>query len=219
MRSKEEAHDYRYFPEPDLMPVLVNDDWKNEIAKNLPELPDVRLQRFVTDFKLPHYDAEILTSSRPLADYYEKVITVTDDYKSASNWIMGDVLKIVKEDKTEISDFPISPENLGRLIELINNGTISGKIAKEVFPEMLKSDINPEIIVKEKNLLQITDTSALGKIVDEIISNNQHQVKQYLSGKETVIGFFVGQVMRSTQGKANPKAVNELLKEKLAQLK
>jgi aspartyl-tRNA(Asn)/glutamyl-tRNA(Gln) amidotransferase subunit B len=219
MRSKEESHDYRYFPEPDLMPVVVSEEWKNEIAKNLPELPEARKNRFVNDFNLPEYDAEVLTSIRPLADYYEKVISVTKDYKSASNWVMGDVLKIVKEDKIEIADFPISAENIGKLIELINNNTISGKIAKDVFPEMLKTNEDPAIIVKEKNLVQITDTSQLEKIIDEIIANNQAQVQQYLSGKESVIGFFVGQVMKASQGKANPKAVNELLKLKLDEQK
>ena len=215
MRSKEEAHDYRYFPEPDLMPVVVDENWKNEIAKNLPELPEARRQRFITDFKLPEYDAEILTSERALADYYEKVISVTDDYKSASNWVMTEVLKIMKEEKTEIKDFKVSPENLGKLVNLINDKTISGKIAKDVFPEMLKEDKDPAIIVKEKNLVQITDTSAIEGIVDTVIENNPKQVEQYLSGKETVIGFFVGQVMRESKGKANPQMVNELLKKKL----
>jgi len=219
MRSKEESHDYRYFPEPDLMPVVVDEEWKNEIRKDLPELPEARMERFISQFNLPKYDAEILTSTRPLADYYEKVITVTDDYKSASNWVMGDVLKIIKEEKIEITEFPISPENLGKLINLINDKTISGKIAKDVFPEMLKSGNDSATIVKEKNLVQITDTSALESIVDTIIANNQPQVEQYLKGKETVIGFFVGQVMRETKGKANPQAVNEILRSKLNALK
>jgi aspartyl-tRNA(Asn)/glutamyl-tRNA(Gln) amidotransferase subunit B len=215
MRSKEESHDYRYFPEPDLMPVVVSDEWKNEIAKNLPELPEMRKKRFISNFKLPEYDAEILTSTRQLADYYEKVISVTNDYKSASNWVMGDVLKIMKETKIEITDFPISANNIGNLIELINNGTISGKIAKDIFPEMLKTNEDPGKIVKDKNLVQISDTSALEKIIDEIIANNKAQVQQYLDGKESVLGFFVGQVMKISQGKANPKVVNELLKSKL----
>lgn len=219
MRSKEESHDYRYFPEPDLMPVVINDEWRNEIAKNLPELPEVRKNRFVLKFKLPEYDAEILTSSRSLADYYEKVISVTSDYKSASNWIMGEVLKVLKEDKIDIRDFPLSAENLGKLIELINNNTISGQIAKDIFPEMLKTNEDPTKIVKEKNLVQITDTSELEGIINTIILNNQAQVQQYIGGKESVIGFFVGQVMKASQGKANPKAVNELLKKQLDEQK
>ncbi|PIQ09228.1 MAG: Asp-tRNA(Asn)/Glu-tRNA(Gln) amidotransferase GatCAB subunit B [Ignavibacteriales bacterium CG18_big_fil_WC_8_21_14_2_50_31_20] len=219
MRSKEESHDYRYFPEPDLMPIVINENWRNEIAENLPELPEVRKNRFISEFKLPEYDAEILTSNRPLADYYEKVITVTRDYKSASNWIMGEVLKVLKEDKIEITDFPLSAENLGKLIELINNNTISGQIAKDIFPEILKTNEDPSKIVREKNLVQITDTSKLEGIISTIISSNQAQVQQYLSGKDSVIGFFVGQVMKASQGKANPKVVNELLKKKLIEQK
>jgi len=219
MRSKEEAHDYRYFPEPDLMPVHVSDEWKGEIAKRLPELPEAKLNRFISEYNLPKYDAEILTSNRAIADFYERVISVTKDFKSASNWVMGEVLKVVNEEKISISDFPISPENIGKLIELINDDTISGKIAKDVFPEMLKNNEAPAKIVKEKNLVQITDTSALEKIIDEVINNNEPQVKQYLNGKDSVIGFFVGQVMRASQGKANPKSVNELLKSKLEKLK
>ena len=219
MRSKEESHDYRYFPEPDLMPVVIDDKWRDEIAKSLPELPEARKKRFINDFKIPVYDAEILTSSRPLADYYEQVISFTNDYKSASNWVMGDILKVVKEDKIEIKDFPISAANIGKLIELINNDTISGKIAKDVFPELLKNNEDPAKIVKEKNLIQITDTSALEGIVDTIISNNQSQVEQYLNGKETVIGFFVGQVMRESKGKANPQVVNKILYSKLNALR
>ena len=215
MRSKEESHDYRYFPEPDLMPVVINENWRNEIAKNLPELPEIKKNRFLSDFKLPEYDAEVLTSSRQLADYYEEVISVTNDYKSASNWVMGDILKVLKEDKIEIVDFPISAENIGKLIELINNDTISGKIAKDIFLELLKTNEDPAKIVKDKNLVQITDTSALEVIIGTVISNNQAQVRQYLSGKESVIGFFVGQVMKASQGKANPKAVNDLLKKQL----
>ena len=219
MRSKEESHDYRYFPEPDLMPVVIDDEWRDEIAKSLPELPEARKKRFTNDFKIPVYDAEILTSSRPLADYYEQVISFTNDYKSASNWVMGDILKVVKEDKIEVKDLPISAENIGKLIELINNDTISGKIAKDVFPELLKNNEDPAKIVKEKNLIQITDTSALEGIVDTIISNNQSQVEQYLNGKETVIGFFVGQVMRESKGKANPQVVNKILYSKLNALR
>ena len=219
MRSKEEAHDYRYLPDPDLMPVVVSEEWKNEIKNALPELPDARRNRFVDSFKLPVYDAEILTSSRRLADYYENVLAVTDDYKSASNWVMTDVLKVVNDQKITIDDFSVPPENLGKLIKLINNKTISGKIAKEVFPEMLASGKDPEIIVKEKNLVQITDTSAIEGIIDNILNANTKQVEEYLSGKDKVFGFFVGQIMKETKGKANPGIVNDLLKSKLAERK
>ncbi len=219
MRSKEEAHDYRYFPDPDLMPVVIEDKMLDEIKKQMPELPDAKKNRFIEKFALPSYDAEILTSSRELADYYEKILTVTSDYKSASNWVMTEVLKVVNEEKIDITDFPVSPENLGKLIELINNKTISGKIAKDVFTEMLKSNRDPETIVKEKNLVQITDSSEIESIVEKILSNNQKQVEEFLSGKEKVLGFLVGQIMRETKGKANPQIVNDILRDKLSSLK
>ncbi len=219
MRSKEESHDYRYFPEPDLMPVVIDEEWKSKIAADLPELPEARKSRFRDQYSIPEYDSDILTGSRELADYYEAVVEVTDDYKSASNWIMGDVLKVLNEEKIEISDFPVSPENLGKLINLIKDGTISNNIAKEVYPHMLKDDRDPGIIVEEKNLVQITDTSFIEEIIDKIIAANDKQVQQYLSGKDKIIGFFVGQVMRETKGKANPGTVNQLLKSKLDSLR
>jgi aspartyl-tRNA(Asn)/glutamyl-tRNA(Gln) amidotransferase subunit B len=219
MRSKEEAHDYRYFPEPDLLPVVVDDQWKSEIAKSLPELPGARKERFVSRFGLPEYDADVLTQSRAVADYYEQVIAVTDDYKTASNWVMGDVLKVLNEEKIEITAFPISPANLGALVNLINKGTISGKIAKEVFPDMLKDNASPEEIVKSKNLVQISDTSEIDKIISEILDSKPNEVQEYIEGKEKVFGFFIGQIMKATKGKANPKMVNELLRSKLDSLK
>lgn len=219
MRSKEEAHDYRYFPEPDLFPVEVSPEWKKEIAGLLPELPDLRKERFVNTYKLPEYDAVILTQSKYLADYYEQVLKVTNDHKSASNWIMSEVLKILNEKKIDITEFSVSPENLGNLINLINDGTISGKIAKEIFPIMIEAKKEPLSIVKEKNLFQITDESALRKIVDDIILKNASELQQYFEGKEKVFGFFVGQVMKLTQGKANPKSVNDILRKTLNQLK
>lgn len=215
MRSKEESHDYRYFPDPDLLPVIVDEKWKNEIAKTMPELPQVRKQRFITEYNLPEYDAEILTSAKEIAEYYERILKQTDDYKSASNWVMGDILKVVNETKIPISEFSISPENIGKLINLINNKTISGKIAKDVFEELLKEDKDPQLIVEEKNLVQITDTSELEKTIDKILETNTKQVEEYRGGKEKVFGFFVGQVMRETKGKANPQIVNEVLIKKL----
>lgn len=215
MRSKEEAHDYRYFPDPDLLPVIVDEKWNKELKTGLPELPDIKVKRFTTNYSLPLYDAEILTQTKSLADYYEQVVSVTDDYKIASNWITGDVLAVLNEKKLDISDFPLSPVNLGKLINLIKDGTISGKIAKEIFPEVLVSNSDPEIIVKEKNLVQISDTIEIEKLIQKIIDNNNDQVQEYLSGKEKVFGFFVGQVMKESKGKANPKLVNELLKKLL----
>ncbi|MCU7492534.1 MAG: Asp-tRNA(Asn)/Glu-tRNA(Gln) amidotransferase subunit GatB [Ignavibacteria bacterium] len=219
MRSKEEAHDYRYFPEPDLMPVAISQEWFEEIKRRLPELPKERNMRFISDYSLPSYDAGVLTASRELADYYEKTISVTKDYKAASNWIMGDVLKILNETKTPVENFPIHPENLGRLINLINDNTVSGKIAKDVFQIMLGEDKEPGTIIKERNLVQITDTSELEGVIDRVIESNPKDVKEFLSGKEKVIGFFVGQIMKETKGKANPKAVNDILREKLNALK
>ncbi len=219
MRSKEEAHDYRYFPEPDLLPVIVDEKWKSEIASKLPELPDIRRERFVENYKLPEYDADILTQSKSTADYYEDVIKVTDDYKSASNWVMVDVMKILNDKKIDITEFQISSEKLGKLINLINEGTISGKIAKDVFASMLDEDKNPEEIVKEKNLVQISDTGEIEKIIEGILNKNQSQVQEYIEGKEKVFGFFVGQVMRETKGKANPQIVNDFLRKKLDSLK
>lgn len=215
MRSKEEAHDYRYFPDPDLMPVIIDEEWKNEISKKMPELPDAKLNRFVENYSLPVYDAEILTQSRELAEYYEKVISLTDDYKTASNWVMGEVLSVINEKKTDINNFSVKPENLGKLINLINNGIINGKIAKEIFPVMISEKKDPDEIVKEKNLVQISDENEIIRIIDTIFQNNETQVSSYQAGNEKILGFFVGQVMKATSGKANPKIVNQLLREKL----
>jgi aspartyl-tRNA(Asn)/glutamyl-tRNA(Gln) amidotransferase subunit B len=215
MRSKEEAQDYRYFPDPDLLTIVIDENWKCRIKKQLPELPDARQVRFINDHKLPAYDAEILTSWRQLADYYEQVITVTNNYKAASNWVMTEVLRIVNDEKITIEQFPVKPISLGKLIKMIEDKTISGKIAKEIFPEMLATGQAPEEIVKDKNLLQISDTSEIEKAVDKIIESNPKDVQDYLGGKEKVIGFLVGQVMKETKGKANPQIVNEILLSKL----
>lgn len=216
MRGKEESHDYRYFPDPDLVPVVVDEIWKSELEKRLPELPQKRKVRFVTKYGIPEYDSEVLTSEKEIANYFEETVKTTKNYKSASNWIMVDVLKVIKDEKISITDFKLSPKNLGNLINLIDSNIISGKIAKEVFPEMLKSNVDPEIIVKEKGLIQITDSSEIEKAIDEIISQNEKQVEEFKSGKDKVFGFFVGQVMRATKGKANPQIVNDLLKQKLS---
>lgn len=215
MRSKEEAHDYRYFPDPDLLPVVVNEEWINKISASMPELPEAKYKRFISQYSLPEYDAEILTQQKAIADYFEKVCLETSDYKSASNWIMTDVLGYLNEHKIQIEEFPVSAENLGKLINLITKGTISSKIAKEVFSIMIESNQNPEVIVKEKNLIQISDEGELIKIVQNILNKNQNQVEEYLSGKDKVLGFFVGQIMKETKGKANPQLVNQLLKSEL----
>ncbi|MBK7980481.1 MAG: Asp-tRNA(Asn)/Glu-tRNA(Gln) amidotransferase subunit GatB [Ignavibacteriae bacterium] len=215
MRGKEEAHDYRYFPDPDLMPVVVSEEWKNEIFKSMPELPKKRKERFVNELQLTEYDAEVLTSQKEMADYFEEVLKETADTKIAANWVMGDVLKILNEQKLTFTKFPVSAKNLGKLINLITANKISSKIAKDVFPIMLEDDKDPNIIVEERNLIQITDTSAIETAVDNVIKNNPSQVEEFKSGKEKVLGFFVGQIMKETKGKANPQIVNQLLREKL----
>ncbi len=216
MRSKEEAHDYRYFPDPDLLPVIIDEKWKSEIAKSLPELPDAKQKRFISDYSLSVYDSEILTQSKSLAEYYEKVVSVTDDYKTACNWVTSEVLAVINEKKIDISDLTLTPLNLGKLINLIKNETISGKIAKDIFPEMIENNSDPEQIVKDKNLVQISNTSEIESIISKIISANPSQVEEYKAGKEKVFGFFVGQVMKESKGKANPKIVNEILRKVLS---
>ena len=221
MRSKEEAHDYRYFPDPDLVPVLVSQEWINTIKTGLPELPTERRNRYINEFKLPRYDAELLTAERPLADYFEEVISNLkskneESYKMVSNWTMVDVLRVVNEQHFEIADFPVTPYRLSEMINLILEGIISGKIAKDVFEEMLKSKESPSVIVEKKGLVQVSDVSAIENVIDEILSKNQGQVEQYKSGKQQVFGFFVGQVMKAMKGKANPQLVNEVLQRKLS---
>ncbi|MBM4176897.1 MAG: Asp-tRNA(Asn)/Glu-tRNA(Gln) amidotransferase subunit GatB [Ignavibacteria bacterium] len=219
MRSKEESHDYRYFPEPDLPIIAVSEEWKDEIKNRLPELPDIRMQRFQSQYGLPKYDAEILTSEKELADYFEESAKLTNDFKSVSNWIMTEVLKVINEKKISIRQLPVKPEWLSELIHLVNAGTISNKIAKDVFTEILTNPRSPSIIVEEKNWMQVSDISSIEKIIDDVLAANQSQVQQYLSGKEKVFGFFVGEVMKRTKGKANPDIVNKILKQGLEKLK
>jgi len=222
MRSKEEAHDYRYFPDPDLVPVLVDEPWIARVRSSLPELPKERRDRFITVFALPKYDADILTIERSLADYYEKAVSGisqanAESCKNVSNWVMTEVLRVVKEEHIAIDAFPVSPENLAAMITLIADGVISGKIAKEVFDEMLKTKEHPKAVVERKGLVQVTDAGAIEKIVDEVISKNPAQREQFRNGKTQVFGFFVGETMKATKGKANPKIVNDILKKKLSE--
>ncbi len=216
MRGKEEAHDYRYFPEPDLVPVVISDAWMEEIRGSLPELPMEKRTRFISTYNIPPYDAGVLTASRALADYYEEVVRLCERPKIASNWVMGDFLAYLNEAKLEIEESPIPPAALAELIGIIGDGTISGKIAKEVFEEMWQSEKQPKEIVEEKGLVQITDTGKLEKIVEGVLEAHQKQLEQYRAGKDQLFGFFVGQTMKATGGKANPKIVNELLKKKLS---
>ena len=215
MRTKEEAHDYRYFPDPDLVPIVVNDEWIEKIRKDLPELPDEKRKRFVKQYRIPEYDAGVLTSSRPLADYYEQCVEMFPQPKTTSNWIMGDILRVLKTDDKEIMDCPVTPKHLTDMLKMIDDKTISSKIAKTVFEEMYSSGIPPVEIVKKKGLVQISDEDSILRIIQDILNKNKAEVEAYRNGKTKLLGFFVGQVMKATQGKANPALVNKLLKENL----
>ena len=215
MRSKEEAHDYRYFPEPDLVPTVCDEAWIDTIQQSLPEMPEQKRDRFVSEYEIPEYDAGVLITSKALADYFETCVKLFDQTKTVSNWIMGDLLRELKNDGKEIEECPITPEQLTDLLKLIDDGTISGKMAKTVFEEMYQSGKPAGEIVKEKGLTQITDESALQKMVDDVIAANPGQAEDFKNGKEKLMGFFVGQVMQASKGQANPALVNKLLKEKL----
>jgi aspartyl-tRNA(Asn)/glutamyl-tRNA(Gln) amidotransferase subunit B len=215
MRGKEEAHDYRYFPDPDLVPIVVDPEWIAAIKAGLPELPDTKKERFIREYGIPEYDAEVLTSSKPLANYYEACLQVYAKPKIVSNWIMSELLRELKRDEREIEDCPVPAQNLAEMLKLIDEGLISGKIAKSVFEEMYRTGKKAEEVVKEKGWVQVTDTSAIEKSIEEILAKNPKEVEEYKKGKEKLFGFFVGQVMKATQGKANPQLVNELLKKKL----
>ncbi len=215
MRSKEEAHDYRYFPDPDLVPLTVDQKWIDEVAATLPELPDAKRARFVSEYQIPEYDAVILTSSKPLADFFEATVKIYPKPKIASNWIMGDLLRDLNNENKEINQALIGPEQLVALLKMIDAGTISGKIAKTVFEEMYRSGADPEKIVEEKGLIQVSDTSALEGMIDEVMAANPNEVEGYRAGKEKLLGFFIGHVMKRSGGKANPGKLNELLKKKL----
>ena len=215
MRGKEEAHDYRYFPDPDLVPIVVDSEWVGAVKALLPELPDTKKERFIREYGIPEYDAEVLTSSKPLANYYEACLRVYEKPKTVSNWIMSELLRELKRDEREIEECPVPAQNLAQLLNLIDEGLISGKIAKSVFEEMYRTGKKADEIVKEKGWVQVTDTSAIEKTVDEILTKNPREVEEYKKGKEKLFGFFVGQVMKATQGRANPQVVNELLKKKL----
>jgi len=215
MRSKEEAHDYRYFPEPDLVPVVVEATWLEEIRRSIPELPDQKRERFVRDYQIPEYDAEVLTSSRALADYYEQSVSLGAGAKTASNWIMGELLRELNNDERDIESCPVAPAALAEMVQLVENGTLSGKMAKTVFEEMYRTGKPAKQIVADQGLIQISDRTAIEKMIDEIIAANPGQTEEYRAGKVKLMAFFVGQTMKASKGKANPQIVNEVLKEKL----
>jgi len=223
MRSKEEAHDYRYFPEPDLVTVYVDENWKNAVFNSLPEFPEARMKRFVMQYSIPEYDAEVLTQDKSIADFFENICKSLkkSNFKAASNWMMTEVMRILNQDKIEITEFWVTEKNLASLINLIDDGVISNNIAKEVFAEMLKHKDSlskaqsPEFIVKEKSLVQLSDSSEIEDIVIKILADYPDEVKRYKNGEAKLAGFFVGKIMKESKGKANPQKVNELLNKHL----
>ena len=217
MRSKEEAHDYRYFPEPDLVPIMADERWISEIRAGLPELPDARRGRFVSEYGLPEYDADLLTSEKAVAEWFEEAVKSGGQPKTVSNWMMGELMRLLNEENKQIDECLLRPARLAGMLLLIEKGTISGKIAKTVFEEMYRTGKDAGEIVREKGLLQISDESAIEKAVDEIIAKHPGEADRYRAGDEKLLGFFVGQVMKAMKGKANPQVLNGMLKKKLSQ--
>ncbi len=215
MRGKEEAHDYRYFPDPDLVPLVISEQWVQELKEGLPELPLERRDRFVSQYGIPEYDAGVLTSSKALADFYERCVELFPEPKQVSNWIMAEVLRLLNETGKDPEECPLKPEGLAELLQLIKDGVISGKIGKEVLEEMFNTGKGAREIVKEKGLEQITDEGLLLEVIREVLKEHPQEVEQYRKGKEKLLGFFVGQVMKKTRGKANPQLTNKLLMEAL----
>jgi aspartyl-tRNA(Asn)/glutamyl-tRNA(Gln) amidotransferase subunit B len=214
MRSKEDAHDYRYFPDPDLLPLNLNKELIENIKKNLPELPDQKKERFINDYSLTAYEANVLVSEKEISDYFEEVVK-TSDIKLAKNWIMGDLFASLNEKNISISQSPVTAKKMSQLIDSISSGVISGRTAKEVFEIMKESGEEPNKIIESKGLQQKSDPKELEKIIEKILTNNKDKVEQYKSGKDKLFGFFVGQVMKISGGKANPQLVNQILKNKL----
>jgi len=215
MRGKEEAHDYRYFPDPDLVPIRIDPHWIEQISETLPELPADKRERFVRDYGIPEYDIKILTSTKAMADYFEEVVRLFPEPKIVSNWMMGDLLRELKKDGREIDQCLITPSHLAEMLSMIKTGVISGKIAKDVFEEMYRTGDLPQKIVQEKGWVQILDQGEIEKAIDKVMETCAKQVEDYRKGKEKIFGFLVGEVMKQTKGKANPQFVNELLRKKL----
>lgn len=215
MRSKEEAHDYRYFPEPDLTPVEFNDSWIGEIRANMVELPDDKIKRFTTEYSLTTEDADFLAAERPVSEWFEEAVKSGGDPKTVCNWIKGELTRLLNEENKQIETCLIQPAQLVHMINMIDKGVISGRIAKTVFEEMFRTGKHAETVVKEKGLVQVSDESEIERIINEIIDNNPEEVERFKSGEEKLMGFFVGQVMKASKGKANPKIVNQILRKKL----
>ena len=215
MRSKEEAHDYRYFPDPDLVPLKLEREWIEGFQGGLPELPAIRARRFVEQYGLPEYDAAVLTASKDMADYFETATQLFNQPKTVSNWVMGELTRELNNSGTTVAGSPVSPHRLATLLEMVEKGTISLKVARDIFPELYRSEKSPEQIVQEQGLTQVSDEEALSTIIDEMLLNNPVQVAQFKEGKQQVLGYLVGQAMKASGGKANPSKVNELWKKKL----
>lgn len=215
MRSKEEAHDYRYFPEPDLVPVEIDDAWISRVKNELPELPAARKARLMREKGLVDYDAENIVATKAMAEYFDEAAKHTDDAKGIANWMLGDVSAYLNSESVTIEEFPIAPANLGEMVNLINKGVLSSKLAKKVFAEMLKTNKEPQVLVKELGLEQISDEGAIVKIVEETLAENPQSIADYKAGKDRALGFLVGQIMKKSRGKANPEMVNALLKERM----
>jgi aspartyl-tRNA(Asn)/glutamyl-tRNA(Gln) amidotransferase subunit B len=220
MRIKEDAHDYRYFPDPDLLPLKLTDSFIEKIRNNIPELPDERKSRYIRDYNLSNYDASILTSEKETSNYFDNVINSDAELKRYSkiivNWISTELFAFLKRGNVNINNSPISPKDLGRLIKLIVTDKISGKIAKEVFEEMFNSSISPEDIVEEKGLVQVSDSIEIEKIINDMLDSNKERVVEYKNGRTKLLGYFVGQVMKMSKGKINPKILNKILSKKLS---
>jgi aspartyl-tRNA(Asn)/glutamyl-tRNA(Gln) amidotransferase subunit B len=219
MRSKESAHDYRYFPDPDLLPLVIKEKWIDQVRASLPELPAVRRNRFIAEHALPAYDAELLTSRKDVADYFENAVAAYANPKALSNWIVGDLFRVLKDRRLDaqlyITSWPLPAEHLAQMVKLIDQDKISGKIAKAVFEAMLDSGKAPQQIVSEKGLEQVSDLGRIEAAIDQVLAANTKQADQYRSGNDKVFGYLVGQIMKATQGKANPQKVNEILRDKL----
>jgi aspartyl-tRNA(Asn)/glutamyl-tRNA(Gln) amidotransferase subunit B len=215
MRSKEYANDYRYFPEPDLLPITLEKDFIESVINDMPEMPNEKKERFVSKFSLSNYDADLLAADKDIANYFEEVVKISDSPKLSTNWIMGELSALLNNENLNIKDSKVSSDKLGQLILRIEDGTISGKIAKDIFEKMWISGKEVDEIIKDEGLEQVTDDKQIEAMIDEVIKSNPEQLEQYRSGKDRLFGFFVGQVMQASQGKANPKQVNDILKSKL----
>jgi aspartyl-tRNA(Asn)/glutamyl-tRNA(Gln) amidotransferase subunit B len=218
MRSKEEAHDYRYFPEPDLLPLRVSTGWRRSLADAMPELPPARRKRYVEQLGLRDYDAQVLTQSREISEYFDRAAEAAGDDRLAANWVMGDLAAMLKAESIELARCPIPPAQLGELVALVAKGELSGKLAKEIFAKMWTTGESAPVIAEREGLRQISDTGAIEKAIDEAIAANPKQVEQYRGGKTAVLGFLVGQVMKATRGQANPQLVNDLFRKRLQAL-